>query len=90
MTHGLRLDHCAGCNATNNRISLAMESPVGTYHVTGEILLTGTTGFPRSGTGSPAGRVTAFHAGEPYWDRQEGTWWTATTGGSTAWTRSSG
>ena len=90
MTHGLRLDHCAHCNATNNRISGAMLSPVGTYHVSGDIVLTGTSGFPRSGAGSPQGSVTAYYLGEPYWDRAQGTWWTATAGGSSLWTHSSG
>jgi hypothetical protein len=90
MTHGVRFDHCADCNVTNNRISFATVSPVGTYHVTGEMLLAGTTGFPRSGGGSPAGTVIACYAGEPYWDLKQGAWWTATAGGSTAWTRSAG
>jgi hypothetical protein len=90
MMHGLRLTHCAGCNATNNRISFAAGSSVGTYHVTGDVLLSGTSGFPRSGGGSPQGRVTAYYPGEPYWDSELRTWWTAIAGGSSSWTRATG
>jgi hypothetical protein len=85
MGHGLRLDHCTDCNATNNRIGPAGTSPVGAYDVTGELVLTGTSGFPRAGQGSPAGSLTAYFAGELYWEQGRGRWWTATAGGSTAW-----
>lgn len=90
MTHGLRLDHCADCNATNNRISLATANPVKTSHITGDLFLAGTTGFPRSGAGSPAGRVIAYYRGEVYLDQSHGSWWRATQGGSTSWTKASG
>lgn len=90
MTHGLRLDHCAHCNATNNRVGFATEAAVDVQPITADIVLTGTTGFPRSGPGSPAGSVTAYYASEPYWDQRQQTWWTATAAGSTSWTRASG
>lgn len=90
MTYGLKFDYCADCNAENNGISLATLSPVGAYGITGDLCLTGTTGFPRSGRGAPVGSVAAYHRGELYWDESQGKWWIATVGGSTSWTPLSG
>jgi hypothetical protein len=84
-SHGVRLDHCADCNATNNRIAPAGASPVGAYDVTGDLVLLGTSSFPRAGQGSPAGSLTAYFAGELYFEQGQGRWWTAQAAGSTAW-----
>lgn len=86
MTYGLRLDYCGNCDASHNSVGLASIDAVGVFNARGPIVLSGTTGFPRSGVGSPNGRLAALYPGELYLDDSDGSCWLGAAAGGNQWT----
>lgn len=86
MAYGIRFDFANECKASFNTINNAATANVFTANVIGNINLTGTTGYPRSGSGSPNGSVTSNFFGEQYFDNG-GHWWQASAAQSIVWTQ---
>jgi hypothetical protein len=86
MTYGIAASFVNNCNLSNNTIVNPVNGNfnIGTY--SGNLVLSGSTGFPRSGTASPSGTVGAYYLGEPYLDTTTPAWYWATgNGGATTW-----
>jgi len=86
MAYGINLNYCSSVNGSNNKV---VNTTTGNYNITnctGDVVLTGSTGFPRSGVGSPNGVISCLWQGELYFDIG-GHWYAASSGsGTTAWT----
>jgi hypothetical protein len=85
MAYGIRLDYANECKLLGNMINNAVTANTFVANGTGNLNFTGTTGFPRSGAGSPNGTVTALWFGEEYFDTG-GHWYKASAAQSTTWT----
>jgi hypothetical protein len=84
---GLEFDFCNRVNASNNAIAGIVTANINSVSPSGDLVLTGTTGFPRSGAGSPNGSVTSFYMGEQYFDTAGSHWWAASSFNTTVWTQ---
>ncbi len=87
MNYCLQIEYASSCNCTNNRFGLAVTANTALQNISGDIVLTGSTGFPRTGSGSPNGAVTSYWTGEMYFDSANLKWWAASTYQSTVWTQ---
>lgn len=87
MTFGVSFAFCNNCTCMGNRISLPASGNVQTTSCTGDIITTGTTGFPRTNAGTPNGVLTSFYFGETAWDSTNSKWWAASAAQSTTWTQ---
>ena len=88
MSYGISLNHCNNPNASNNVVTNAATAAFNIVACSGNVLLQGSSGFPRSGTGSPNGSVRGFWQGEMYLNTSGPDWWICNGGwNSTVWTR---
>jgi hypothetical protein len=86
MTYALAASHLSGLNASNNTFAGWTTGAIYTAGMAGDHIFSGTTGFHRTGAGSPDGRITAYWRGELYLDTTGDRWWAASSYGSTKWT----
>lgn len=88
MTYGIVIDKGSNCNVTNNNIRSAATATVNFTNQVGEIKITLTDGFPRTGAASPAGSLFPLFIGEQYYATSAGKWWQASAIATTAaWTQ---
>jgi hypothetical protein len=86
MTYALAASYLSGLNASNNTFAGWTTAAISTSGMAGDHIFSGTTGFHRTGVGSPDGQITAYWRGEFYFDTEAGRWWAASSYGSTNWT----
>jgi Right handed beta helix region len=86
MTFGLSFAHCSRVIAAHNSIANASKAPINVVNSSGDHIFSGTTGFPRSGSGSPNGTQTSFYTGEMYFDSANTKWWAASGASGSVWT----
>jgi hypothetical protein len=87
MSFGLWFNFCTSINAANNRVLNAISGPVVLSNNSGDVILAGTSGWPRSGSGSPNGAVVSSFAGEIYISTINNSIWISALGQSTVWTQ---
>lgn len=85
MTYALAASYLSDLNASNNTFAGWATGAIYTEGMAGDHIFSGTTGFHRTGVGSPDGRITAYWRGELYFDTAGGAWWAASSYGSTSW-----
>lgn len=86
MTYGVSLSYATDIDLSSNRILNPATAPIQlNTGVTGNIWTASTTGFPRSGAGSPVGSLFSYYTGEPYLATGSTTWYFATAGNATTW-----
>jgi hypothetical protein len=85
MIHGLSFNYCTRVNASNNLIADPARDAIEVINARGEHIFSGTTGFPRSGPGSPDGAQTSYYTGEMYFDTMNQRWWAASKASTAAW-----
>lgn len=85
MTYGIQTSFAANLNAQNNVI--ANGASVAAFNIGGNHNFSGTTGFWRSGAGTPNGVMVAYWQGELYFDSAGQKWWAASGFNSTVWTQ---
>lgn len=85
MAYGIALSFVSnGCFMNNVIVNAANGAfNIGTF--AGNLNLQGSTGFPRSGSGSPNGSVLAYYMGELYLATGTNTWYLAAAGAGTSW-----
>ena len=86
MTYALDARYLANLNASNNTFAGWASGAISISGMAGDHIFAGTTGFWRSGSGSPDGTVAAYWRGELYFDSSAGRWWAASSYGSAKWT----
>lgn len=85
MTFALEARYLSNLNASNNTFAGWSSEAISVSGMAGEHIFAGTTGFWRSGSGSPDGAVTSYWRGELYFDNSGGGWWIAASHGATQW-----
>jgi hypothetical protein len=88
MSFGISLRFCNNPNASSNAVANPASGPYNVKDCFGNVTLQGSTGFPRSGAGSPNGSVGGFWQGEMYLNTSVPEWWICSAGwNSKLWTR---
>lgn len=87
MAYCIQVAICSDINLTNNKMANFVTGALNFITATGNLVLSGSTGFPRTGAGTPNGSVTSFYIGEQYFDTTGLKWWAASTFQSTVWTQ---
>jgi hypothetical protein len=87
LAYNIGLNYCVNINLSNTVMAGANSGTISTANITGNVVLTGSTGFPRTGGATPNGSVTSFYIGEEYFDTVGLAWWKASTFQSTVWTK---
>jgi hypothetical protein len=87
MNFCMLIQYARDINLSNNRMTGALKGNLNTTAIMGDLILAGSTGFPRTNGGSPNGSLTSYWRGEEILDTSDGTWWKAIDFQSTSWTR---
>jgi len=87
MAYCISVAYAVETNLSNNVMAGAVTSTLTYSNITGNMVLQGSTGFPRTNAGSPNGAVTSFWRGEMLYDTTNLKWWAASTFQSTTWTQ---
>ena len=85
MTYCLATSYLSDLNASNNTFAGWTAGAISTTGMAGDHIFAGTTGFWRTGTASPDGRISAYWRGELYLDTADSRWWVASSYGSMKW-----
>lgn len=87
MTYGISTNYASNVNASNNVIAGATTANFVAANTSSPHVLQGSSGFPRSGAGSPNGAVGGFWPGEMYFDTSGSAWYACSTAFTTTWTK---
>lgn len=87
MSYGVGFTFCQNCVCTGNRVAIPATGNVLATSCAGDIITRDTTGFPRTGAGTPVATVTSLYFGEMYFDSSGTAWYSATAAQATTWTK---